>query len=173
VLFFGRVEAYKGVDLLLAAWESLQEKRAGARLVIAGPVAQDVALPALPRGVELRDRLIDDEEAIELFRSASLLVLPYRDATQSALIGAAYAFELPVIVTETGALPEYVVAGETGWVVPPGDAAALAAALGPALADPARLRAIGHAGRVWYNELQREKEAALAAMVDELHGRPP
>ncbi len=47
--------------------------------------------------------------------------------------------------------------GITGWVVPPGDAAALAAALQSALADPARLAAMGQAGRRWY-ETQRVQE---------------
>ena len=78
-----------------------------------------------------------------LFRSAALLVLPYLDASQSALVAAAYAFSAPVIVTEAGALPEYVVAGATGWIVPAGDAAALTGVLRQALADPARLRQMG------------------------------
>ena len=139
------MEAYKGVDTLLAAWaDASGDLRANSwnswqrvRLIIAGPVARDVTLPPLPPGVELRDRRIADDEAEALFRSAAVLVLPYRDATQSALVAAAYAFGVPVIVTDVGALPEYVVVSrwrpapdETGWVVPAGDAGALAA--GPA-----------------------------------------
>ena len=58
VLFFGRVEAYKGVDTLLAAWgEASDDLRADSsdswqktRLIIAGPVARDVTLPPLPAG---------------------------------------------------------------------------------------------------------------------------
>jgi glycosyltransferase involved in cell wall biosynthesis len=171
VLFFGRVEAYKGVDVLLGAWERVQCDLPGARLVIAGQAAPGMALPALPTEAEWRDRRIEDGEAIELFRSASLLVLPYRDATQSALVAAAYAFGLPVIVTETGALPEYVVAGNTGWVVPPGDAGALADALCAALVDPGRLRAMGQAGRAWYEEQRKLEKAALAAMYAEVPKR--
>ncbi|NLS79441.1 MAG: glycosyltransferase [Chloroflexi bacterium] len=160
-LFFGRVEAYKGADTLLAAWSRLGSQ---ARLVIAGPVAADVALPPLPPGVELRDRLIGDEEALALFGRFSLLVLPYRDATQSALVAAAYYFGLPVIVTRTGALPEYVVEGETGWVVPPDDPAALAAALDEALADPARLRWMGQQGQEWYRAQRNGEELSLSQM---------
>ena len=148
VLFFGRVETYKGVEDLLAAWESATAiPPCAARLTIAGPVAPGVRLPPLPPGVELRDRRVFDEEAEALFRSASLLVLPYRDATQSALVAAAYAFGVPAIVTDAGALPEYIIPGETGWVVPAGDVAALAAALRRAFADLARLRKMGNAGR--------------------------
>ncbi len=104
VLFFGRIEAYKGVEDLLAAWTLTQAGSLGYRLIIAGPVAQGVAQAGSLRysagdGVEVRDRRIDDAEADALFRDASLLVLPYRDATQSALIAAAYAYGLPVIVT--------------------------------------------------------------------------
>jgi glycosyltransferase involved in cell wall biosynthesis len=168
VLFFGRVEAYKGVDVLLAAWESLQGDLRDARLMIAGPAAAGVTLPPLPRGVERRDRRIDDAEGIDLFRSACLLVLPYRDATQSALVAAAYTFGLPVIVTETGALPEYVVGGETGWVVPPGDSPALAGALRAALADPERLSSMGRAGRAWVAARRSEEEAGLWQMYVDL-----
>jgi len=118
-------------------------------------------LPALPPGVELRDRRIDDAEGIELFRQASLLVLPYRDGTQSALPAAAYRFGVPVIVADSGALGEYVVPGETGWVVPPGDVAALAGALAEALAAPERLHEMGLAGQLWYHQARAQEEATL------------
>ena len=190
VLFFGRVEAYKGVDTLLAAWaEASGDLRVNSsnswqatRLVIAGPVARDVTLPPLPPGVELRDRRIADGEAEALFRSAAVLVLPYRDATQSALVAAAYAFGVPVIVTDVGALSEYVVPGATGpdgtgpgatgWIAPAGDAGALAAALREALADPARLRRMGAAGRVWFAARRHEEQTALANMYASLLAEP-
>jgi phosphatidylinositol alpha-1,6-mannosyltransferase len=53
-----------------------------------------------------------------------------------------------------------VVEGETGWVVPPGDAAALAEALG----DPARLARMGEAGRAWYERQRRREEQTLQEM---------
>jgi glycosyltransferase involved in cell wall biosynthesis len=105
----------------------------------------------------VRSRLIGDDEALDLFRRCGLLVLPYRDATQSALVAHAYFFRKPVIVTRTGALPECVVKGQTGWLVPPEDPQALAAALSEALGAPARLARMGEAGRTWY-ECQRQAE---------------
>ena len=96
--------------------------------------------------MDRRDRRVLDDEAIDLFRRCSVLVLPYIGATQSALIAAAYSFGMPVIVSDSGALAEYVVPGETGWVVPEGDSAALAAALREALSDPERTRADGRRG---------------------------
>ena len=56
----------------------------------------------MPEGVEVRDRTIGDEEALALFRGAALLVLPYRDATQSALIAAAARLGVPSLVTRDG-----------------------------------------------------------------------
>jgi glycosyltransferase involved in cell wall biosynthesis len=173
VLFFGRVEAYKGVDVLLVAWKALLPDPLGARLVVAGQAGRGVSLPPIPPGAEWRNRLIDDEEALGLFAAASLLVLPYRDATQSALIAAAYAFGVPVIVTDAGALPEYVVDGETGWIVPAGNPRSLAAALREALADPKRLARMGRAGRDWYETQRKLEEAALAAMYAEVPRSTP
>ncbi len=170
VIFFGRLEWYKGIDTLLAAWAVLSEGHTGVnqawpqRLILAGAVAHGLALPALPAGVELRDRRIPDAEGIELFRQAALLVLPYRDATQSALIATAYRFGVPVIVTRTGALPEAVIEGETGWVVPPNDPAALAAALSDALSDLDRLGAFGLAGQAWFVRQRQFEEETLSTL---------
>ena len=133
-------------------------------MILAGKVADDVRLGELPPGVEVWDRRVGDEEGIELFRRAAVLVLPYRDATQSALVGAAARFGVPAIVTRTGALPEYVAHGETGWVVPPGDVAALAAALGEALNAPERLVQIGAAARKWYDEARLEEQRTLTKL---------
>jgi len=176
VIFFGRIEAYKGVDTLLAAWEQLARHQnttrasntVQSRLIIAGQLAPGMALPALPQGVELRNRRIDDAEGIALFRQASLLVLPYRNGTQSALPAAAYRFGVPVIATRSGALGEYVVPGKTGWVVPPDDAPALAAALAEALAVPERLHEMGIAGQMWYHRERAREEAALDQLYRQL-----
>ncbi|MFO7698970.1 MAG: glycosyltransferase, partial [Anaerolineae bacterium] len=121
--------------------------------------------------VDRRDRLVLDDEAIDLFRRCSMLVLPYIGATQSALIAAAYSFGMPVIVSDSGALAEYVVPGETGWVVPEGDARALAVALSEALSDPERCRSMGAAGRRWYDEHRAEERAGLLELYERLAAR--
>ncbi|NLG52339.1 MAG: glycosyltransferase family 4 protein, partial [Chloroflexi bacterium] len=146
VLFFGRLERYKGVGELLSAWSLLGTR--AARLVLAGPGEWEQLWPdPLPPGVEVRNRLIDDDEALDLFRRCALLVLPYIGATQSALIPAAYYFHKPVIATRSGALAEYVQEGVSGWLVKPSDPRELAACLADALADPERLPRMGAAGR--------------------------
>jgi glycosyltransferase involved in cell wall biosynthesis len=199
-LFIGRLEAYKGLEVLVEAARRLQgqgvsrqtlptppttrgavaETQGGVpergmeyrSVVIAGPEAGSPRLRVsasyvrgpLPANVELRSGLAGDEEAVEWFRRCGLLVLPYVEASQSALVAAAYFFRKPVVVSRVGALPEYVVEGETGWVVPPGDPQALAEVLAAALADPQRLARMGQAGRAWYERQRQAETAALQAM---------
>ncbi len=160
-LFFARIEAYKGVDTLVAAMrriehsapriasDSLGSTWLGAVIAGKGDIHR-IVKETLPGNVELRNRLIEDEEAVDLFSRCGLVVLPYLDATQSALIAAAYFFGKPVIVTKTGALPEYVIDNETGWVIEPGNPQALADCLLTAFSDPERLAKMGEAGRAWY-----------------------
>jgi starch synthase len=170
-LFFGRVGRYKGIDVLALAWAALLDRPAAWRLVIAGQSEGGVVWPAADESVERRDRLILDDEAIDLFRHCGVLVLPYIGATQSALIAAAYSFGMPVIVSDSGALAEYVVPGETGWVVPEGDARALAGALREALSDSERCRRMGAAGRRWYDEQRNAECAGLLSMYRRLAAR--
>ena len=188
-LFFGRVEAYKGVGTLLQSalqlggirpvWRARgamlgSAEMAAPWLVIAGQGDLDhVWSGPLPAGVAVRNRRIEDEEGIALFGGCAVVVLPYVQATQSALVAAAYAFGKPVIVTDTGALAEYVVPGETGWVIPPADADALARALGEALSNPAEARRRGHNGRAWFEARRREEWAALQALYQKLAASAP
>ena len=162
ILFFARIEAYKGVDLLCEAMSQLQGSN-DMRAIVAGKGDLELVTPP---NVEIRNRLLGDAEAIDLFSHCRLVVLPYRDATQSALIGAAYFFSKPVIVTRTGALPEYVKDGTTGWIIEPGSAAALAERLSAATGDPAQLQQMGQAGRAWYEEHYREENSTLRRMYE-------
>jgi glycosyltransferase involved in cell wall biosynthesis len=162
-LFIGRLQAYKGLQVLVEAASRLDPRRLG--IIIAGPGRlPGLSAGELPTGVDLRNRLVEDEEAIDLFRRCGLVVLPYVEASQSALVAAAHFFAKPVIVTRVGALPEYVEHGETGWIIPPGDALALAERLQAALSDPARLARMGQAGNAWYHR-QRSAEAITLRQV--------
>lgn len=168
-LFFGRVTRYKGVDALLRAWDVSAEPGWG--LVIAGRGDAHAEPPSpLPAGVVRRNALIGDNEAMALFEGCAVLVLPYTGATQSALIPAAYRLGRPVIVTDSGALPEYVVEGETGWIVPPNDPAALARALRSALGDLDLCKRLGMAGRAWYDLQRAGERAGLLALYGEVAG---
>lgn len=169
-LFFGRLEQYKGVDHLITACAMLNNHQGDRpQLVLAGPGLLAARWAgALPPRIEVRDRLIGDEEALDLFCRCGLLVLPYLDATQSALIPAAYFFRKPVVVTYTGALPEYVEPGRTGWLVEPDHPPSLARCLEAALADPAHLAEMGTAGRAWYDRQRTVEQQMLERMYDRL-----
>ena len=161
-LFFARIEAYKGLDTLFEAMRRLNS-HTGVRAIVAG---KGHLQHAVPENVEVHNRLLGDAEAVELFSRCSLVVLPYHDATQSALIGAAYFFRKPVVVTRTGALPEYVSEGVTGWIIEPGNAQALAERLSTIIDDSERLLQMGEAGQTWYEAQYRNERPALTQLYE-------
>ena len=163
-LFFARLEAYKGIDILIEAMRQVADSAEGRAIIAGKGQIEKIFTGRVPHNVEIRNRLLGDTEALDLFRRCSVVVLPYRDATQSALIAAAYFFGKPVIVTRAGALPEYVVEDETGWIVPPGDASALADRLQQAFRAPDRLAKMGQAGRAWYQARYRDERHRLRLM---------
>jgi len=63
------------------------------------------------------------------FSAADVVVAPYLSATGSAVVPVAYGYGRPVVVTSVGSLPEIVEHGKTGFIVPPKNEKALAAAL--------------------------------------------
>jgi glycosyltransferase involved in cell wall biosynthesis len=144
VLFFGRMSPYKGLELLYKAAPMVARAVPGVRFIVAGrPTAGYIPPPPpeLPRGGKIHTitEYIDSERARSLFESARVVVCPYTDATQSGVVLTSYGFGKPVVATRVGGLPEYVRDGESGLLVAPGDAQALAAALVTVLQD-ARLR---------------------------------
>ncbi|NLE77665.1 MAG: glycosyltransferase family 4 protein [Chloroflexi bacterium] len=171
-LFFGRLEAYKGLSVLAKAASMIRSSGPPqGRVVIAGKGdTRSLLGEALPANVTVLNHLVNDQQAVDLFARCGLVVLPYIEATQSALVAAAYYFRKPVLVTNVGALPEYVNQGETGWVVPPGDPAALARSLDEALGQPHRLRLLGEAGRAWYEQADRQATDTLDALYADLAG---
>ncbi len=174
-LFFGRVERYKGVDCLLTAGAMMKNGNHGQpKIILAGPGdLSTVWAGPLPSNVEVRNRLIPDEEAIDLFRRCGFVVLPYLDATQSALVAAAYYFRKPVVVTRTGVLPEYVEDDQTGRVIEPGHPASLARCLEDMLSDPIRLAQMGTAGRTWYDAYREMETATLLEMYKDVAASQP
>ncbi len=137
-----------------------------------GGSLEEVWPHALPDGVTLLNRRIQNEEGSELFQNCSVLVLPYTGATQSALPAAAYAFGKPVIVTNSGAIAEVVQHGVTGWIVPPHDPDALADCLAAAYAKPDLLAAAGAAGRRWYDGQRRRQQAELVQFYSAVIRQP-
>ncbi|MER3466216.1 MAG: hypothetical protein C4340_03415, partial [Armatimonadota bacterium] len=155
VLFFGRMVAYKGLGTLAEAWKLLRDRVPYATLTIAGR-GPDLAVHGSrfeqdPR-VRVLNTFLSNEEVARLFTVASVVVLPYSEATQSGVLAIALAFGRASVVTNVGGLPEMVEDGVSALVIPPRDPEALADALAwvlseetlrSALEEGARQRALG------------------------------
>jgi len=135
LLFFGLVRAYKGLDDLLRAVALLPPGLAVTLLIVGEfyearePYDRLIQSLGIGERVRIVDRYVADPEVAQYFMAADLVVLPYRSASQSGIAQTAFAFERPVVVTAVGGLPDVVEDGITGYVVPPHDPAALAAAI--------------------------------------------
>ena len=97
ILFFGSVDKYKGVDLLISAFCSLKDN-CGMKLVIAGK-GQDYDTSDNKDIIRL-NRFIEDEEVGDLFRRASFVVYPYISATMSGVLSIAYYFRKCVLLSD-------------------------------------------------------------------------
>lgn len=128
-LFFGRIEAYKGLDTLVEAGIRLNGK---VKVVIAGPGRLPwVTLRKIERHreiFELHNRFLEDWEVAELFQRTRVCVLPYRQASQSSVPLIAAAFGVPVVASAVGAFVDDVPA-VGGLLVPKDDPEALASAI--------------------------------------------
>jgi len=147
ILFFGRIEDYKGLQYLLTAMPEVISGYPGARLVIAGngDMARYMLLLPDETHCTLINRFIEDSEIPALFMKASMVVLPYIEGTQTGVVPIAYAFHRPVIVTDIGCIPEVVEQGKTGLIVPSHDSAALADGILMLLRNASLRREMGEA----------------------------
>jgi glycosyltransferase involved in cell wall biosynthesis len=151
----GRIHPDKGLDVLIDALARARREVPGLRLLVVGDE------PAGGAGYRARltaqaARLGVDgavgwagwvERPEELWDGAAAYVQASRHEPFGIAVAEAMAWGLPVVVTGAGGLPEVVDDGRTGLVVPPGDPAALAAALVRLLSDDALARRLAAAGR--------------------------
>jgi glycosyltransferase involved in cell wall biosynthesis len=143
VLFFGLLRPYKGIDVLLEAFRSIE----GAELWVVGN-------PRMPTGplhaaagpnVRFVERFVTDAEIPAYFRRADLVVLPYRQIDQSGVLYTALAFGRPLVLSRVGGFTELAEEHDAARLVPPGDPQALAAAIQELLGDPAERARLGQA----------------------------
>lgn len=146
VLFFGNIEPYKGVDLLLQAFAALpSELRNRSRLLIAGrPGRGTPELQVLSQTLGIENRVtwqlgfVAEKEVGSLFRSATLVVLPYREIDQSGVLMTAIAFDKAIIASRVGGIPETIQDQVHGLLVEPGNVPQLTGALSSLLGSAAR-----------------------------------
>lgn len=126
ILFFGFIRQYKGLDMLLEALADARLRDLNIKLLLAGEFYGDPApyfalikKYHLEESIYMHTDFIPNQEVGRYFSAADCVVLPYRSATQSGITQVAYHFDLPMIVSNVGGLPELVQDGYVGYVVDP------------------------------------------------------
>lgn len=166
LLFVGALARHKGVDTLLAAHAALPD---APPLVLMGAAVGESALP--PGGPPSNARVIRDAPhplVLEGWARCAIGAAPSRWPEPFGIVAAeALALGRPFVAACAGGLPDIVRHGETGLLVPPGDAPALTGALARLLADPALGARLGAAGRA--RVLERFTATAVAARLEPIY----
>jgi len=123
VLFFGLIRKYKGLDMLLDAFNELKSNP-HINLLIAGEFYEDkqpyldlIEKYQIQDRVILHGKFIANEDVKLYFSAADLVALPYRSATQSGVTQVSFHFEVPTLVTNVGGLSEIIPDKIAGYVV--------------------------------------------------------
>lgn len=126
ILFFGFIRQYKGLDLLLNAMAKKEIKEAGIKLMIVGEFYEDakpyydlIKILGIEESVILNTQFVADSDVKKYVCCADFIIQPYKHATQSGVTPLAYHFEIPMLVTNVGALADTVPDGKVGVVVEP------------------------------------------------------
>jgi glycosyltransferase involved in cell wall biosynthesis len=138
VLFFGKIWEYKGLQYLIEAEPLITSQVPNARIVIAGrgePFEKYERMMVNKDHFIVHNYHIPDEMVASLFDQASVVALPYTEASQSGILAIACAFGKPVVASAVGGIPEVVDHEKTGYLVPPGDSRSLAEAIITLLQD--------------------------------------
>jgi glycosyltransferase involved in cell wall biosynthesis len=121
LLFFGLIRDYKGLDLLIDSLKYIDDSY---HLVIAGEVygnfekyQEQINRENLNNKISLNVKYISDNDVPLFFSASDVCVLPYKEATQSGIVGISYHYDLPMIATDVGSLREMIEPYGTGLIV--------------------------------------------------------
>jgi len=145
-LFFGKVEPYKGVDLLAEAWSLVRTSEA--RLVVAGwcpdagyatTIREAMARSPRAATMEWREGFVPNDEVAVWLKACNVVVMPYRNIYQSGVVFLCLRFGVPIVATDVGSLAEFIDA-DSGIIAKSNDPAGIAAALDRFFAKVSRFR---------------------------------
>ena len=158
---------YKGHRYLVEAAAKVLKQHQGVAFLIVGegPEEQNIRAQIERLGLTAGVRMLGfRDDLLDVFRSLNLFVIPTIEGdTIPQVLMQALAIGLPVVSTTTGSIPDVVADGESGFLVPPRDADALADRIGRLVTDPALRAAMGRRGRQTV-----EQSYSIDRMVDEL-----
>lgn len=121
VLFFGRINPYKGAENLI----EIVKKCPQVQFKIVGRIddhmKETIELLKQQKNVMVNSGYVTDEEMRDAFTGSDWIILPYKSATQSGVIIDAYRYSRPVIAFDVGAISEQIIEGETGYLVEEGN----------------------------------------------------
>lgn len=173
VLWQGIIFPYKGIDLLLRAWQRVESRVENVCLVIAGTGAPDLLEEIRAQIVELglqrvklHFRFITSEELVALYRAADIVVYPYRAITTSGALATGLALGKAIVATDLPVFRELLTNRENALLVDPQDSEGLATALIDLSQDASlrerlagKIRAMNFADESWLSIAEKTREA--------------
>jgi len=166
LLFFGRITPYKGLNILIEAFNLLKIRYPELTLTIAGKGNTPVQLYDI-KGINVIQRYIPVQELAELINSSSLVVCPYIEGTQSGVIMTSFAFSKPVLATKVGGFHEMIEDGVTGVLIEPNKVEELEKQLEYLLENPQKLNEISeNITNVYHNSGSRSWAVSAKRTLD-------
>jgi glycosyltransferase involved in cell wall biosynthesis len=159
LLYVGQLSTHKGIDVLLDAYRRLPSPPP---LVLLGtPHPSSPAAESLPPDVVVRTNVEHRDVIASMVRAACVVVPSVWPEPFPMTVSEAHNCGVPVVASAVGGIPEQVVDGETGWLVPAADAQALADKLARILADPDEAKAMGEAAHIHGRQFTESHGIAL------------
>jgi len=187
VLWQGIIFPYKGIDLLLDAWQQVEANNVDACLLIVGTGAPEFAEQIREqisrlglKHVKLHLRFISTEELVALYRAADIVVYPYRAITTSGALATGLALGKTIIATDLTVFRELLTDRKNALLVDPQSSAGLAAALMELSSDfplrqqlAANVQAMDFGDQSWLFIGKKTVEAYKKVSLDSARTRMP
>ena len=126
LLFFGLIREYKGLDILLKSMIEIIKKNSDVKLLIVGENYEPlkkyhdlVYKYKLEKSVSFINKFVNQDEIKYWFCSSELVILPYKNASQSGIASLAIQFEIPIVSSDVGGLSEFIIDDKDGFLSKP------------------------------------------------------